>query len=104
MTKRIVIHAGFFKTGTTALQSSLAANREKLLQNGVLYPALSSGNADRSTGQHRAAWAIKGRHWGWEGQGGNETPIKVAPRFKACPRGNMSPRDFTDFAIIHGHG
>jgi len=77
MTKRIVIHAGFFKTGTTALQSSLAANREKLLQNGVLYPALTSGNASRSTGQHRAAWAIKGRHWGWEGEGGKKTPIKV---------------------------
>ncbi len=77
MTKRIVIHAGFFKTGTTALQSSLAANREKLLQNGVLYPALTSGNSARSTGQHRAAWALKGRHWGWEGEGGKKTPIKV---------------------------
>lgn len=77
MTKRIVIHAGFFKTGTTALQSSLAANREKLLQNGVLYPALTSGDASRSTGQHRAAWALKGRHWGWEGEGGKKTPISV---------------------------
>jgi hypothetical protein len=83
MAKRIVIHAGFFKTGTTALQSSLAANRKKLLENGVLYPALSSGNADRSTGQHRAAWAIKGRHWGWEGQGGDQTPIKVWKRLAA---------------------
>ena len=77
MSKRLVIHAGFFKTGTTALQSSLAANREKLLQNGVLYPALTSGDASRSTGQHRAAWALKGRHWGWEGEGGKKTPIKV---------------------------
>ncbi len=77
MTKRIVIHAGFFKTGTTALQSSLAYNREKLLENGVLYPALSSSDAARSTGQHRAAWALKGRHWGWEGEGGTVTPIKV---------------------------
>lgn len=77
MTKRIVIHAGFFKTGTTALQSSLAANREKLLQNGVLYPSLSSTDASRSTGQHRAAWALKGRHWGWEDGGGTVTPITV---------------------------
>ena len=77
MTKRIVIHAGFFKTGTTALQSSLAASREKLLQNGVLYPALSSADSSRSTGQHRAAWALKGRHWGWEDGGGTVTPIEV---------------------------
>ena len=77
MAKRIVIHAGFFKTGTTALQSSLAANREKLLENGVLYPALSSADSSRSTGQHRAAWALKGRHWGWEDGGGSVTPIEV---------------------------
>jgi hypothetical protein len=77
MAKRIVIHAGFFKTGTTALQSSLADNREKLLENGVLYPALSSADASRSTGQHRAAWALKGRHWGWEDGGGSVTPIGV---------------------------
>jgi hypothetical protein len=77
MAKRIVIHAGFFKTGTTALQSSLAANREKLLENGVLYPALSSADSSRSTGQHRAAWALKGRHWGWEDAGGTVTPIEV---------------------------
>jgi hypothetical protein len=77
MAKRIVIHAGFFKTGTTALQSSLADNREKLLENGVLYPALSSADSSRSTGQHRAAWALKGRHWGWEDGGGSVTPIEV---------------------------
>jgi hypothetical protein len=77
MAKRIVIHAGFFKTGTTALQSSLAANRERLLENGVLYPALSSADSSRSTGQHRAAWALKGRHWGWEDGGGTVTPIEV---------------------------
>jgi hypothetical protein len=77
MAKRIVIHAGFFKTGTTALQSSLAANRKKLLENGVLYPALSSADSSRSTGQHRAAWALKGRHWGWEDGGGSVTPIEV---------------------------
>ena len=77
MAKRIVIHAGFFKTGTTALQSSLAANRKKLLENGVLYPTLSSADSSRSTGQHRAAWALKGRHWGWEDGGGTVTPIEV---------------------------
>ncbi len=77
MTKRIVIHAGFFKTGTTALQSSLSANRQKLTENGVLYPSLSSSDSSRSTGQHRAAWALKGRHWGWEDGGGTVTPIEV---------------------------
>ena len=71
MAQRLVIHAGFFKTGTTALQTSFTHYREELLEHGVLYPKLGA------TGQHRAAWALSGRHWGWENQGGQTTPRSV---------------------------
>jgi len=71
MAKRLVVHAGFFKTGTTALQTSFAHHREDLLSHNILYPKLGA------TGQHRAAWALSGRHWGWENQGGQVTPRSV---------------------------
>jgi hypothetical protein len=35
---KIFIHAGTFKTGSSALQNSLYHQRENLLSNGVLYP------------------------------------------------------------------
>lgn len=71
MAKRLVVHAGFFKTGTTALQTSFIHHREELLSHNILYPKLGA------TGQHRAAWALSGRHWGWENQGGKVTPRSV---------------------------
>jgi hypothetical protein len=71
MAKRLVVHAGFFKTGTTALQTSFAHHREELLSHNILYPKLGA------TGQHRAAWALSGRHWGWENQGGQVTRRSV---------------------------
>jgi hypothetical protein len=36
--KRIVLHIGYGKTGTTAIQGALAANRELLAREGILYP------------------------------------------------------------------
>ena len=35
---RLVIHGGIHRTGTTTLQRSLAANRQFLLKQGILYP------------------------------------------------------------------
>jgi len=37
---RLFLHIGFHKTGTTAIQSFLSANRRKLREQGVLYPDL----------------------------------------------------------------
>lgn len=59
----ILFHAGFHKTGTTALQSAFASCRPAMLDHGVLYP----GNL-RS--HHRAAMAVTGRTWGWGSKGG----------------------------------
>ncbi|MFT4711171.1 MAG: hypothetical protein ACJAZ8_000136 [Planctomycetota bacterium] len=36
--KRIVLHIGYGKTGTTAIQGALAANRGLLAENGIHYP------------------------------------------------------------------
>jgi hypothetical protein len=59
----IVVHAGFHKTGTTALQSALASSRPDLLAAGVLYPG-------ELRSHHRAAMAVTERTWGWESRGG----------------------------------
>ncbi len=59
----ILIHVGFHKTGTTALQSAFAAARPRLVESGVLYPGKRSSH-------HRAAMAATERTWGWGAQGG----------------------------------
>jgi hypothetical protein len=61
--RTILLHIGFHKTGTTALQSALAAVRPQLAEAGVLYPG-------RLSAHHRAAMAATGRRWGWAGKGG----------------------------------
>lgn len=61
---RLVIHPGFHKTGTTALQQAMFKARSILKEQGVLYPD-TGGEA-----QHRLAFAINGRSWGWEDKGG----------------------------------
>ena len=64
MAKRIVLHAGFHKSGTTALQHSFASSTELLLSHGIDYPP-SSRHA-----HHRPAWGLTGRVWGWRNNGG----------------------------------
>jgi hypothetical protein len=53
---KVVIHIGPMKTGTTALQESLAAHRRELLAQGVLYPR-GHDPANR-TNHHRLAMAV----------------------------------------------
>ncbi len=59
----ILLHLGFHKTGTTALQSAFAASRPELLEHGVLYPG-------RRRSHHPAAMAMTGRTWGVGREGG----------------------------------
>lgn len=70
MTKKLIVHAGFPKTGTTSLQASLAQARVSLLEQGLLYPE------SRGSAQHSAAWALTQKTFGWEGRGGYKTPEK----------------------------
>lgn len=59
----ILFHAGFHKTGTTAVQGALASSRKQLADAGVLYPS-------HLTSHHRAAMAVTERTWGWGDKGG----------------------------------
>jgi hypothetical protein len=61
---RVVLHAGFHKSGTTALQYAFDANKRSLRKLGITYPP-NPGKA-----HHRAAWGLIERVWGWKGNGG----------------------------------
>ncbi len=54
----IVLHIGVHKTGSTALQATLAAARADLADRGVLYPG-------RDEAHHAAAWAVTGFTMGY---------------------------------------
>lgn len=54
--RRVVLHVGLPKTGTTFLQGLLAANRDRLREHGVLYPYLRPG------AMFRGAVEIRGSH------------------------------------------
>jgi hypothetical protein len=68
--KRLIIHPGFHKSGTTALQESFALNRALLREHGILYPRIGT------KAHHRVAWALTQRPWGWNKRGGEVTPEK----------------------------
>ena len=72
--KRLVIHPGFHKSGTTALQESFALNRMLLRKSGILYPPIGTKS------HHRVAWALTQRPWGWSKRGGEKTPEKYWDR------------------------
>ena len=64
MAEKIIVHAGFHKTGTTAIQSSFYAATEKLAKAGITYPH-TGGKA-----HHKAVYSFMGKTWGWEDRGG----------------------------------
>lgn len=68
--RRLIIHAGFHKSGTTALQEAFDAQSNELKSAGILYP-----NIGRKA-HHRIAWALTGRAWGWSNRGGEKTSRK----------------------------
>jgi hypothetical protein len=54
--KKLYIHCGFHKTGTTSLQHALKDNAANLLKHNVLYPAV--GVPAKLAGQHNLAWQL----------------------------------------------
>jgi hypothetical protein len=70
--KKVVIHAGFHKTGTTALQHSLQASTELLKTAGYRYPIV-----DQGTSQSGSVLALASRGWGWQARGSKVIPKKV---------------------------
>lgn len=64
MAKKLIVHAGFHKTGTTALQSAFFANINALVKFDINYPQVG-GKA-----HHKAIYSLMGKTWGWEDRGG----------------------------------
>jgi hypothetical protein len=65
MAEKFILHVGFHKTGTTAIQASLFAAKSTLLEHGIEY---------RSRASHGAAWSLSEKVWGWAKRGGRLTP------------------------------
>lgn len=57
--KRLVIYAGFHKTGTTAIQGAFSACRDALFDAGVTYPKAKSGHAQHHLAKSPSSAARK---------------------------------------------
>ncbi|MCX6402596.1 MAG: hypothetical protein NT032_01435 [Actinobacteria bacterium] len=68
MAKRLVIHAGFLKTGTTALQASMNLKQYALLKQGVFYPRVVDPRVAVEADHHFAALALIGKPEGWRAE------------------------------------
>jgi len=57
-TRRLWLHAGLHKTGTTSLQAFLTLHRDALTQHGLLY--VRAGTNQYLNGNHNVAWELTG--------------------------------------------
>lgn len=55
--KKILVHIGTHKTGTTSIQVEFAARRKELLSQGVLYPSSGCPEVSRF-GHHMLPWSV----------------------------------------------
>jgi hypothetical protein len=83
--KVLIIHAGFHKSGTTALQESFDTERKTLQKLGILYPHIGR------KAHHRIAWALTQKPWGWKDRGGERTSIKHWDRIARKINKSSSP-------------
>ena len=60
MRKKLFLHVGTHKTGTTALQNFLMVNKQLLREHGVLIPV--SGCIGPHSGHHNIAWELNDDH------------------------------------------
>jgi hypothetical protein len=84
--KQLILHVGFHKSGTSALQESFAKQREELQAVGVLYPSIGR------KAHHRIAWALTQRAWGWKKRGGETTPYKHFAKMASLINSSNSPK------------
>jgi hypothetical protein len=66
----LILHVGFHKSGTSALQESFSAQRAELKGLGIWYPDIGR------KAHHRIAWALTQKPWGWKTRGGQVTPFR----------------------------
>jgi hypothetical protein len=92
MAEKFILHVGFHKTGTTAIQTSLHHSRAELSEQGITYLFA------RALAQHQAAWSLSQRLWGWKGRGGATTPasywLKFAKQVDATPGTVVASSEF----------
>ena len=69
MKKKVYLHVGFHKTGTTAIQEALFTHSDQLRILGINYAT------KKEKANHREAWALSERYWGWKKRGGEKTSI-----------------------------
>lgn len=86
MPKALILHVGFHKSGTSALQESFAAQRDELRAAGVLYPSIGR------KAHHRIAWALTQKAWGWKKRGGEVTSFKHFTRMASSINGSKSSK------------
>jgi hypothetical protein len=63
-----VIHAGFLKTGTSALQASMNLRQKALLEQDVFYPRVVDPRVAVEADHHFAALALIGKPEGWRAE------------------------------------
>lgn len=68
---QLILHVGFHKSGTSALQEAFFAQRVELRSKGIWYPDIGR------KAHHRIAWALTQKPWGWKARGGEVTPFGV---------------------------
>jgi hypothetical protein len=84
--KQLILHVGFHKSGTSALQETFSAQREELRAAGFLYPSIGR------KAHHRIAWALTQRAWGWKKRGGEVTPFKHFSKMASLINRSNSPK------------
>jgi len=67
---QLILHVGFHKSGTSALQEAFFAQRAELRAQGIWYPDIGR------KAHHRIAWALTQKPWGWKARGGEVTPYR----------------------------
>jgi hypothetical protein len=75
MAEKFVLHVGFHKTGTTAIQTSMYEARTELAKANITYLYA------RARAHHQAAWSLSQRMWGWKDRGGTKTSPKHWQKF-----------------------
>jgi hypothetical protein len=84
--KELILHVGFHKSGTSALQESLANQRDELHKAGVLYPSIGK------KAHHRVAWGLSQKPWGWKAKGAEKTPYKTFSRMASLINLSSAPK------------
>lgn len=84
---QLILHVGFHKAGTSALQESFFLQRRDLLEQGIYYPSVRGRRA-----HHRVAWALTQKPWGWKSRGGEKTPYRHFSRLAGRINRSKAPK------------